>query len=280
MNKSEHQQEIAEKMKSTASIGLLITTLILFCTFWVWLWYKDAPIDKLGDYMGNAGPIGDAVGGLTAPIINLTAAVLVYLSFQEQLRANNIQIRNFRKDHQQAQLAFISPQISEILSEINSLLDTISFTASLKEKFDDKAIGKTFDKEIENYSDKKEFAISIAAKVLTPLAKKSYYHRGKLYVRYYSYDEKKLYKIYLNTTYVLSLLEVLVELTKVNSDADFNLHKIRVKIFYESKLQNQLFHFQRALTSTENPLFKPFAEDFKVKFDKIEMYLNPNKATV
>lgn len=38
----------------------------------------------------SSGVIGDTIGGITAPFINLLAAFLVYMSFQQQLEANNL----------------------------------------------------------------------------------------------------------------------------------------------------------------------------------------------
>lgn len=47
----------------------------------------------------NTGEIGDTIGGLTAPVIGIIGAWLVFLSFREQWITNQIQyreIRNFR----------------------------------------------------------------------------------------------------------------------------------------------------------------------------------------
>ena len=46
----------------------------------------------------QTGPIGDTIGGITSPIINLIAGFLVYYSFQEQVKANKILTddRNFQ----------------------------------------------------------------------------------------------------------------------------------------------------------------------------------------
>jgi len=41
--------------------------------------------------LSDTGEIGDTIGGITAPIINLLGATLVYSSFLEQNRANKIQ---------------------------------------------------------------------------------------------------------------------------------------------------------------------------------------------
>ena len=38
----------------------------------------------------NTGEIGDTIGGITAPFVNLVAAFLVYISFREQIKANKL----------------------------------------------------------------------------------------------------------------------------------------------------------------------------------------------
>lgn len=41
----------------------------------------------------KTGSIGDTIGGITAPVINIFAALLVYLAFREQVKANDIQVK-------------------------------------------------------------------------------------------------------------------------------------------------------------------------------------------
>lgn len=41
--------------------------------------------------LSNKGEIGSAIGGMTAPILNLIGAILIYCSFDEQSKANQIQ---------------------------------------------------------------------------------------------------------------------------------------------------------------------------------------------
>jgi len=41
----------------------------------------------------DTGQIGDTIGGITAPIINLIGAILVYISFRAQIEANRIQAK-------------------------------------------------------------------------------------------------------------------------------------------------------------------------------------------
>lgn len=65
-------------------VGLLFVTLApyLFTRF---SWFR-------GMDFTNSGQIGDTIGGITAPFINLIAVVLIYFSFRQQLLSNEIQI--------------------------------------------------------------------------------------------------------------------------------------------------------------------------------------------
>lgn len=46
----------------------------------------------------QTGQIGDTIGGITAPIINVIGAILIYLSFKAQIRANKIQFQLFSQE--------------------------------------------------------------------------------------------------------------------------------------------------------------------------------------
>jgi hypothetical protein len=61
------------------TISLLILTLPYFFTQLY-----------TGISFNDAGGIGDTIGGITAPFINIGAAILVYLSFKKQIKANQI----------------------------------------------------------------------------------------------------------------------------------------------------------------------------------------------
>ena len=47
----------------------------------------------------ETGQIGDTIGGITAPVINLIGAILIYISFKAQINANRIQ---YKLLHQQS----------------------------------------------------------------------------------------------------------------------------------------------------------------------------------
>ncbi len=61
--------------------------LVLVASFQVFM------ISKFG--IATMGQVGDMMGGMSAPFINLLSAVLVYFAFQVQVKANQIQSENF-----------------------------------------------------------------------------------------------------------------------------------------------------------------------------------------
>ena len=61
-----------------------------------WLFTFPAFLGRLD--FSETGQIGDTIGGITAPFINLTAAILVYYSFKEQYKANQIQQKALQEE--------------------------------------------------------------------------------------------------------------------------------------------------------------------------------------
>lgn len=119
-------------------IGLVILALVL--PYYVYLIaYKDVGFD-----LTDKGSIGDAIGGITAPIIGILGAVLVYLSFTSQVSANNLIIK-----HNEFRL--IIDLINELNQDINYLYDrknwdidtTISHNANSYPNRDDSNFIKT-----------------------------------------------------------------------------------------------------------------------------------------
>ncbi|MEW2921057.1 hypothetical protein AB1A65_06280 [Muricauda sp. ANG21] len=58
-------------------LALIIFSPVIFSKISTWI-----------SFDASSGVIGDTIGGITAPFINLLAAFLVYLSFKAQIRAN------------------------------------------------------------------------------------------------------------------------------------------------------------------------------------------------
>jgi hypothetical protein len=73
------------KAISFLSIGLILIfgSLLIFT--------QPALVDAFD--FSDKGQIGDTIGGISAPVINLIGALLVYFSFLSQIKANKIQIK-------------------------------------------------------------------------------------------------------------------------------------------------------------------------------------------
>lgn len=54
----------------------------------------------------DSGPFGDTMGGITAPLIGLLSAFLVYKAFQAQIKANRLAQKQFKKQEEQFREAF------------------------------------------------------------------------------------------------------------------------------------------------------------------------------
>ncbi|MDI5948189.1 hypothetical protein [Flavobacterium yafengii] len=79
-------------------------------------------------FNAESGAIGDTIGGITAPLVNILGAILIYISFQEQVKANTQQIENqnidrFRNDYEEIKkefhlVGFSKEEIHENLKDI------------------------------------------------------------------------------------------------------------------------------------------------------------------
>jgi hypothetical protein len=79
----------------------------------------------------STGQIGDTIGGITGPIINLIGAFLVYISFQAQIEANKIQSRALSDEKDRISVENIyQKQISQF-EDIKNNLKELEFIVQL-----------------------------------------------------------------------------------------------------------------------------------------------------
>ncbi|MGN7514483.1 MAG: hypothetical protein ACTHOM_08915 [Allomuricauda sp.] len=78
---------------------------------------------SMGPSFENSGEIGDTIGGLTAPFINLAAGFLVYKSFTAQIQANLDQRRNHDKQMRLIRKEQALSSLSYLFKEIESIID-------------------------------------------------------------------------------------------------------------------------------------------------------------
>lgn len=90
------------------------------------------------DKFGEKGQIGDTIGGLTTPVFNLIASILVFISFREQYKANQLQKQaldnEIKRSNAIAEYNQIVDLIEEIKAEVKSLVFYISNSVMEDEK--------------------------------------------------------------------------------------------------------------------------------------------------
>jgi len=93
--------------------GLLVLFIFPILTTQYNLWFD----------FTSTGPIGDTIGGLTSPIIGFFSALLIYLSFRAQIKANYIvqsQIEKQEKnENEKKEIEFINNLLNQLREEIN-----------------------------------------------------------------------------------------------------------------------------------------------------------------
>lgn len=117
------EQSSDEKIKDVIrkldrrAFGIGVIGLVVLLAFPIWI-----TDHFFFDYL-KTGTFGDTIGGLTAPIIGFFSALLIYLSFRAQIKANYIvqsQIeRQEKSDREKKEIELISNLMLQFRAEIN-----------------------------------------------------------------------------------------------------------------------------------------------------------------
>jgi hypothetical protein len=113
----------SRQMLTIGTIVLLIGTIVAFLAPYI------LTRGLLGVSFAETGQIGDTIGGLTAPFINLLSAILVYLALYAQVEANKLiqdQIAD-QKLNEIKQKNFAN--ILEMYNQVKTDFDNFSFTS-------------------------------------------------------------------------------------------------------------------------------------------------------
>src|SRR5688572_3691073 len=81
-------------MKTKKTV-LLVIGVVLMSSLVIWTITRQFIIDYLK--LDGTTNLADTVNGLTAPLIGLLGAVLVYISFREQVKANTLQFKTINE---------------------------------------------------------------------------------------------------------------------------------------------------------------------------------------
>lgn len=82
----------------------------------------------------QSGPVGDTIGGITAPIINIAGAILVYYSFRAQITANKINFKALSDERESANKESIYQKHVSQFNDIKHRLDNLEFIVKFKPK--------------------------------------------------------------------------------------------------------------------------------------------------
>lgn len=110
-------KKIIMKTKITTPILIVIIAFIIF--FIPWLFTRNS---FFPDY-SSTGEIGDTIGGLTAPFLNGIAAILVFIAFREQVKANKLLSSQYEYDRINNQIDRISDKdidLNDLLSQLQT----------------------------------------------------------------------------------------------------------------------------------------------------------------
>jgi len=124
----QHNENNTPDSKRSFWLVLIIGSTLTLISPWVFTQHWFGQFFKFGD---ATGPIGDTVGGLTAPIIGLMSAVLVYLTLHEQVKANGMQREAIAKQSQENILAHELAEIREGINTMEKLLRETNFTKNV-----------------------------------------------------------------------------------------------------------------------------------------------------
>lgn len=111
------------------NIFILITGIILIFLS-LYLFTRPA-IFESWDF-SDTGQIGDTIGGISAPIINLIGAFLVYFSFKAQITANKIHVSALEEEKLKNQISRVFQNHLALFDEIKNRLNDLEFIVEIK----------------------------------------------------------------------------------------------------------------------------------------------------
>lgn len=98
--------------KFVVSIGIIVFIFLIICFFPKWF-VKPATSSFLD--FSSTGQIGDTIGGIMGPFVAICAAILTFLAFWIQYKANQQQARQFKVQAKDARIDRFENRLSELI---------------------------------------------------------------------------------------------------------------------------------------------------------------------
>ena len=123
-------------------ILILFSSLIIFTRPALWEFFD----------FSKTGQIGDTIGGITAPIINIVGAILIYISFKAQINANKIQFKLLYEEIQNQQKDKNFQVTLELFQSLKNDYQNVNYNS-----FSGQAALNSYSNEIQTYWDEQRF---------------------------------------------------------------------------------------------------------------------------
>lgn len=204
------------------NIGILAIGIVLIFIS-LYLFTRPALISSFD--FSNTGEIGDTIGGITAPIINLIGAFLVYVSFQAQLEANRIQVKALNDEKSRIRTENIYQKYVSQFEDIKTRLRDLEFVVQFWADYSGGTLSPNAPIVFKGINALNEYTSRLVAK-----KKKSYIYERQNY---------ELYSMYLNYQFMLlSLHDLIVNVeTRIEDQIDKEYLLSNIELFYNSFLK-------------------------------------------
>lgn len=249
-NKEKYLKE--DNYKESWKDWFLIPAIAVPILFIIVIFFTKKPQHEWYD-ISAAGTVGDALGGITAPFINLLAAILVYVAFKAQVRANKIQFDSLKRDRADAINQKLSQQLTELYKQAGEEFNDLEYSrygVSVYDIVKAKVLVKnTKTEDLEkNYKDETFFkwrALSQAQSDSDTFNDPNLrYKQGKTTVHFTPFNKIIYYENqdYLNDQIVKLIDTILLYFKLLDNDKleDKAYHRSRIISFIGTKFRNQI----------------------------------------
>ncbi|MCF6129058.1 hypothetical protein L1S35_05185 [Flavobacterium sp. AS60] len=199
------------------SIGVLLIFISLY------LFTRPAFLSSFD--FSSTGQVGDTIGGISAPILNLIGAYLVYISFQAQLEANRIQAKALNDEKERARTEGIYQKYISQFEDIKKTLRELEFVVRFWADYSAETVSPNPPIVYKGINALNEYTARLVAR--------------KAGSTKYDRQNYELYSMYLNYEFMLlSLHDLIINVeTRIEDSTDQEYLLSNIKLFYNSFLK-------------------------------------------
>ncbi|MPQ49100.1 hypothetical protein GCQ56_19040 [Marinifilum sp. N1E240] len=184
---------------------LIVGVILVFIA--MYLFTRPAIFD-IWDF-SETGPVGDTIGGISAPVINLFGAFLVYISFKEQIKANDNQSIALADEKRENNKSNQYNRHLSLLDEVKNRLHDLQFVVVIP-----------IETSIKESNIQPLVVTYNGIDALNEAINRQYSKNGKNSKSYLKYKNERFntYGIFLNFQFVLTTVYDLIERIETNID--------------------------------------------------------------